>query len=105
MIVDGDDEGKKVVANLRGKYKDWPHDHFATWRQPDFEAYYPARFAEQVKAVLAMPHDKKPAAKKKILDEVKAWCDANQEEAKVEFERSAAEVIEALRRIQDNLLP
>ncbi len=105
VIVDGDGEGKKAVASLRDKYKDWPPDHFTTWRQPDFEAYYPSRFAEQVTAVLAMPHDKKPAAKKKLLDEVKAWCDAHQQEAKVEFEKSAGEVIEALRRIEADLQP
>jgi AAA domain, putative AbiEii toxin, Type IV TA system len=105
VIVDGDDEGKEVVASLQRKYMDWPADHFVTWKQPDFEAYYPARFAGQVEAMLAMPHDKKPAAKKSLLDEVKAWCDANQKEAKEEFEKSAAEVIEVLRRIEDDLLP
>jgi hypothetical protein len=104
VIVDGDDEGKKVVAALRRDYKkDWPSDHFTTWSQPDFEHYYPPRFAEQVKEALAWPHDQKRDAKKALLDEVKAWCNANPEEAKAAFETSAAEVIEKLREIDQAL--
>jgi hypothetical protein len=43
---------------------------------------------------LAKHHDEKRKAKKRLLNVVKAWCDANPEEAKAEFEKSAAEVIE-----------
>jgi hypothetical protein len=103
VIADGDDEGKKVVAALKGKYKTWPSDHFTTWSRPDFEHYYPAQFAEQVKEALAKPHHEKRAAKKALLDEVKAWCNANPEEAKAEFETSAAEVIGKLREIDQAL--
>jgi hypothetical protein len=35
---------------------------------------------------------------------VKAWCEADPEEAKAEFEQSAAEVIEVLRQIEADLL-
>jgi hypothetical protein len=49
------------------------------------------------------PHVKKRAAKKKLVDEVKAWCDANREDAKATFEKSAAEVIEKLNRIDQTL--
>jgi hypothetical protein len=34
-----------------------------------------------------------------LVDKVKAWCNANQQEAKDEFRVSAAEVIEKLREI------
>jgi AAA domain, putative AbiEii toxin, Type IV TA system len=103
VVVDGDDEGKKVVAGLRRDYKSWPADHFTTWTQPDFERYYPARFDGQVKALLAKRHDDKPAPKKALVDKVKAWCNANPEEAKGEFELSATEVIEKLREIDKAL--
>jgi hypothetical protein len=103
VIVDGDSEGKKVITGLQAKYKDWPPDHFTTWSQPDFEHYYPAQFADQSKAALTKQHDEKRKAKKQLLDEVKAWCDANPEEAKTEFEKSAAEVIERLTKIDHAL--
>ena len=103
VVVDGDDEGRKVVAGLQGKYKDWPIDHFATWNQPDFEHYYPAPFAAQVDETLAKNHREKPAAKKKLFDEVIAWCEANPEDAKAAFASSATKVIEKLREIDQAL--
>jgi len=103
VIVDGDSDGKKVVTSLQAKYKDWPPDHFTTWSEPDFEHYYPARFAEQARSALTKNHDEKRRAKKHLLDEVKAWCDANPGEAKEEFEKSAAEVIERLTKIDQAL--
>jgi hypothetical protein len=102
VVVDGDEIGKQVIAGLQTKYRDWPSDHFTTWSQPDFERYYPSRFAEQTEEALAKTHHEKRAAKKQLLDEVKAWCDANPGEAKVEFEHSAAEVIEVLQQIEAN---
>jgi hypothetical protein len=103
VIVDDDDEGKRIMAGLRDKHKDWPAEHFNTWRQADFEHYYPRRFDSQVQAALAMSHDAKRAAKKQLLDEVKAWCDANPEEARAELEQSAADVIDRLKAIQQSL--
>ena len=105
VVVDGDDVGKEVIEDLQAKYKDWPPDHFTTWSQPDFEHFYPPRFTEQVKETLAKDHDGKRKAKKKLLDEVKQWSDANAEEAKPEFEQSAAEVINVLQQIEASLLP
>jgi predicted ATP-dependent endonuclease of OLD family len=104
VVADGDREGKKVVAELQAKYKDWPPDHFITWSQAYFEHYYPSRFEEQVKDVLSKSHGEKRAAKKSLLDQVKAWCDENPEEARAEFETSAADVIEVLRGIERDLL-
>jgi hypothetical protein len=92
-----------VIARLQAKYKDWPSDHFSTWTQPNFEHYYPPRFDRQVKEVLSKPHDEKRAAKRALLIEVKAWCDANPDEAKTAFEVSAAEVINKLREIDQTL--
>jgi hypothetical protein len=104
VVVDGDDEGKRVIAQLQAKYKDWPADHFTTWSQPDFEHYYPSCFATQTKDVLAKRHREKWEAKKMLHADVKAWCDANPEEAKAELEKSAAEVIEVLQQIETELL-
>jgi len=103
VMVDGDDTGQQVVADLRAKYKDWPPNHFATWSQPDFERYYPSRFADQAEAALAKPQREKRAAKKKLLDEVKAWCNANPGEARVEFGKSGAEIIGKLKEIDQTL--
>lgn len=103
VIVDGDDEGLKVIQALQGKYKNWPIDHFTTWSQPDFEYFYPAQFGEQVTEALAKSHDEKRSAKKKLLDEVKAWCNANPSEAKDAFATSAAEVINKLKEIDQAL--
>jgi len=104
VVVDGDEIGKRVIVQLQTKYKDWPPDHFTTWSQPDFERYYPPRFAEQTEKALAGNRHEKRASKKQLLDEVKAWCDANPEEAKAEFEQSAAEVIDKLQQIEADLL-
>jgi hypothetical protein len=103
VIADGDEVGKEVIADLQAKYRSWPSDHFTTWSQPDFEYYYPPRFTEQVNEALAKPHDQKRAAKRVLLEEVKAWCNANLEEAKAAFETSAAEVIAKLREIDQAL--
>jgi hypothetical protein len=103
VVVDGDDEGRRVVAGLQGKYKDWPSDHFATWNQPDFEHYYPESFAAQVDEALSKNHREKQTAKKKLTDDVKEWCEANPEDAKSAFALSAAEVIEKLKEIDREL--
>jgi hypothetical protein len=104
VVVDGDDEGKRIVTSLQNKYRDWGEGHFSTWDKPDFEQYYPARFAAQVEDVLSKPHDAKPAAKKQLLDEVKQWCDTQPAEAKEGFAESAAEVIGKLKAIDRALV-
>jgi predicted ATP-dependent endonuclease of OLD family len=103
VVVDGDDEGKQVATDLQQKYKSWPAEHFSTWSQSDFELYYPIRFSKQIEDTLALPHDKKKAAKKKLLDDVKDWCDNNQDDAKIEFKKSAKEVIAKLQKIEKTL--
>lgn len=99
VVVDGDEAGKAVASALQSKYKDWPAEHFTMWSESNFERYYPPKFASQVEDALSKSHDEKRKAKKRLLDEVKAWCTANSELAKAAFEESAAEVIEKLRRV------
>jgi hypothetical protein len=104
VVVDGDEPGQKAVAQLQNDYKrTWQPEHFRTWAHGDFELYYPERFADEVAAVLALPHDAKPPAKKRLTRAVKKWCDENPDEAKLEFSVSAAEVIELLREIDAKL--
>lgn len=100
VVVDGDDSGKQVIKALHAKYKTWPAEHFKTLGQPDFERYYPKRFKAEVDALLALPHDRKSTPKRELLEQVKQWCEAEPEEAKREFEQSAAEVITILRDIE-----
>jgi predicted ATPase len=104
VIVDGDEPGLEVISQLQDGYgKVWPSEHFRTWSHGDFERYYPERFAEQVDAVLELPHDSKPKSKKRLTQAVKKWCDENPDEAKEEFAASAAEVIDLLREIDAKL--
>jgi hypothetical protein len=97
--------GQTAAPGSRGRRwdPDWPAGHFITWDQADFERYYPELFKAEVAAALSQPHDAKREAKKQLLDDVKAWCAADQETAKTAFEQSAAEVIRKLRRIEQVL--
>ena len=103
VVVDGDETGERVVANLQREYSSWAPEHFKTFSQPDFERYYPKRFAGDVEQVLAQSHRNKREAKRLLLEKVRQWCDAVQDEAKQEFERSASEVIDILRSIEQKL--
>jgi AAA domain, putative AbiEii toxin, Type IV TA system len=101
VVVDGDASGKKVVNGLREKYPSWPEEHFRAFTRSDFELYYPERFADEVAAALAQSNKQaKREAKRALCDQVKGWCDSSPEDAKVEFAKSATEVIELLREIE-----
>lgn len=102
--VDGDDKGKDIVEKLQAKYTDWPPEHFAWFQQPAFERYYPANFADSVDSVLDLANgDARRQAKADLLRDVLAWIKEDEGAARAEFEQSAAEVIEMLKRIEDEL--
>ncbi|WP_326946658.1 hypothetical protein OG439_46260 [Amycolatopsis sp. NBC_01307] len=103
VVVYGDELGKKTIQSLRTAYKSWSDDHFQTWSEEDFERYYPPRFASEMQRVLALSHREKREPKRRLLEQVKTWCEANADEAKREFEQSATEVIEFLRKIDARL--
>jgi predicted ATPase len=104
VIVDGDEPGKEVANKLQAKYSSWPDDHFRTWSEPDFERYYPKKFAERAAQVLAMPHNQKWKAKQELHSEVKKWADeAAVGEVQAAFEQSAVEVISVLKEIDQSL--
>jgi len=103
IVVDGDQPGIAVIEKLREKYEKsgWHMDHFRTFAKKDFEEYYPSRFYADVAKALNTPDAQvKRAAKKALLDTVLAWIGDNDEEAKSEFGKSAAEVIKLLEEIQ-----
>ncbi|MFE5544063.1 ATP-dependent endonuclease [Streptomyces sp. NPDC056534] len=103
VVVDGDEPGNEVVAQLRSKYPSWPANRFTTWTHGDFEMYYPDRFKEKATEVLELPRDKKRHQKGLLTREVRKWITENPEEAKLAFEESAQEVITFLRQLDTEL--
>lgn len=105
VLIDGDDDGQRIMHRLRQNYRTLDEDRFSVLSAASFEVYYPSRFAEQRDAALALPSRRdKRRAKRELLDDVLAWIAAEPEVARQEFERSAAEVIAALRRIEESLV-
>ncbi|MEU8075157.1 AAA family ATPase [Catellatospora citrea] len=105
VFVDGGEQGRKIVNGLRSQFATWPTDHFQQWNELNFESYYPKKFADAVSAALAETDQKaKRAAKKRLLDEVLKWIDDNEDDAKAQFEISAAEIIAKLRAVEKKVL-
>lgn len=102
VVVDGDEAGSAVIQDLRERYSDgWSPDRFRALTEGAFERYYPSAFAGQTNAVLSEPDKRRRRAlKADLLKAVLAWIDANPDDAKSEFEASAAEIIEVLRDIE-----
>jgi hypothetical protein len=109
VIVDGGEQKERqVVQKLKATYKasGWQDDHFQQFNEHDFENYYPEAFKEKVASALSVSDGKARMAEKMALRaEVEAWIGENPERAKIEFEKSAAEVITKLREIQSQMLP
>lgn len=102
VIVDGDKRGIKIIEKLKEEYKEseWNEDNFINFSEKDFEKYYPEEFQEEVKKNLVIENNqKKRKAKKELLDKVIKWIESDEEKAKKEFEKSAKEVIDILKKI------
>lgn len=106
LVVDGDEAGAEVLEGVRSSYVDWPQDRFQSFKNPDFEDYYPMRFAEEVTKLKALT-DKKEIRefKQELAIAVRNWSVGNIEEAAVEWEASAKEVINILVGIQSVAFP
>jgi hypothetical protein len=104
VVVDNDDRGRDVVARLRASYPSWPEDHFRTWRQPNFEEYYPPLFRSHIDRLATMDRDAKRLEKRDLLNAVMSWAAEDPTVARREFESSAAEVILLLRAIESKLV-
>jgi hypothetical protein len=106
VIADSDETGLAAIIKLKEKFENWHPSHFVNLKQTSFEYYYPPTlFGEDVKRVLDMPHGKaKMDAKGDLAVKVLKWALANSDVAKEEFKKSAGEVIEFLRKIEESLL-
>ncbi|MFF3711898.1 ATP-dependent nuclease [Streptomyces phaeochromogenes] len=104
VLVDGDVSGKRVVSELRDKFKDWSPGNFLNFSEDDVERYYPARFQAKVGEVLGLANKKlKRERKRQLLREVLVWIDSSPDEAKREFSESAAELISVFKGIEVDL--
>jgi predicted ATPase len=98
--ADGDPAGAEVVAKMRASFSGFDDDAIATFNKEQFEHYYPTQFQEKAKVVLGIA-DKNEKRKQKasLLQEVLSWSRANRDEARLEWEKSAAEPIAFLKSI------
>jgi hypothetical protein len=104
VIVDGDEAGTQLIAQLHRSFCTWPHSHFRFWPKPAFEHYYPSEFDGRVQEVLATVNRReKKAAKAELLQEVIAWIADDEDRARQAFRESAAEVIAILQDIEAEL--
>jgi len=104
VIVDGDASGLELIQKLRAEFVGWPQDRFRHWTSETFENYYPATFADHVAQALATTgRRERKDAKERLLLEILSWIEQNEDRARAEFEASAAEVIEVLRQIEQQL--
>jgi hypothetical protein len=103
VIADSDESGRAVIQRLASKYTSWPSEHFRTWTEADFERYYPARFSAEISTALSKTGQEKRIAKEALLFDVKRFCLEHGDEARSDFETSAAEIISVLQEIEDVL--
>jgi dihydroxyacetone kinase len=102
--VDGDEAGGKIALKLRERYASWDAGRFGQFAEAQFELYYPAVFSSRVDEVLAIGDKRdKREAKRKLLNDVLAWLNADSQRAREALEASAHEVIEFLRQIEKEM--
>lgn len=99
--TDGDVPGHEAAKALRGKFKYLDETRCAPFNQAQFEYFFPTRFRASADNALAIKDKRdKQKAKLALLKEALEWSKSNPDEAKPEWEQSAAEVVEVLRSIQ-----
>jgi hypothetical protein len=105
VVIDGDERGQAMVARLREKYgATWDASRFRTLSEANFEAYYPPRFADERTAALAEPDARGQRERKRaLLEKVRGWIEEDPDQARAEFEASAAEIIQILGTITTEL--
>lgn len=105
VLLDGDPAGRQVTTELKEKYANsWPPQTFRNLSQPAFERYYPARFGNEIDEALALTNGPVRQEKKRaLLEKVLVWIASNPEEARREFEASAADVLSVLREFAEAL--
>jgi len=102
--VDGDRPGCELTERLKSDFRDWPSDRFRTFAASQFESYYPAPFANDVKEVLAVADKQiRRKAKRDLLNRVLAWLEEDKQRGKSAMSESAGDVISDLRNIETQL--
>ena len=103
--ADGDPAGKQVLEKLKQKFSSMDETTLNIFSGEQFERYYPDRFIDEVNAVLAVDDKRsRQNAKTEMLKKVLDWSLNNQEIAKTEWAKSAAEPIELLNQIANVIL-
>ena len=106
IIADGDAAGLSAVMNIKKEFKSWPAEHFINFKQDNFEKYYPRKFQKEVTAICTIQDtQKKRELKEAVLKKVIAWASGDRENAKIQFGKSASEVISVLKGISMKLSP
>jgi AAA15 family ATPase/GTPase len=104
VFADGDKTGLEVIDTLKGRFPTWPNNHFINFTKDNFEEYYPVEFQEKFKLINSISDKKsKKNKKEELTNEVVNWIFGNREEAKSKFAESAKEVIQWLKKIEENL--
>jgi predicted ATPase len=109
VIVDGEPEGVEVIQKLKSVFckAGWKDGSFHSLSKHDFEEYYPAKFQKEVSVALDIRgggnKQKKREAKKSLVEKVKKWARNNEREAQKAFAKSAKEIIDLLKIIENQL--
>jgi hypothetical protein len=83
VLIDGDVEGEKIIERLRERYSSWDASRFATFDESSFERYYPSAFSAKIDEALGVSdHAERREAKRKLLEEVRAWLDEDEQRAR-----------------------
>lgn len=102
--VDKGERGSEIIEQLRKCYTDWDSSRFQTYKKPQFEQYYPAKFSEESNAVLEIKdRQEKRKAKTELLEKVRTWLDEDKERGREALQQSAKEIIEDLQSIEAEL--
>lgn len=101
--VDGDPKGVGIVERLKHSYSNWETDRFSTYRESQFEKYYPKAFETEIEDALGKQGKERREAKKVLLEKVRAWLDEDRARAEAALKESAKEIIEDLQVIAAQL--
>lgn len=102
--VDGDGPGQDIIARLRQKFPSWKSSRFNCFSESQFERYYPVEFTAEVETVLSLTSKQdRRAAKRQLLDKVRAWLDEDDARGRQALLASASEVVEELKAIDRQL--
>jgi predicted ATPase len=101
VLADGDGAGRKNIAKLKEKFKDWPEGHFINLSKENFEEYYPPTFKKEYDSIDRIKGKEerflqKGQLTKKLMD----WIKNRPVRAKSHFKKSTKEIIDLLKQIE-----